>query len=159
MIWNLLARASSSSSSSSSGGLKGSMGTIVFGVLMIGALVAIWWFGKKSQKKREEEINKTLDAIKPGNKVKTIGGICGIVVEVCPDDDTFILETGSETTGKSYMKFDKKAVYTTDAVAAPVEEVPALEEATEEPFEEGAPVEETVETPVGEVAEETNDEE
>ena len=58
-----------------------------------------------------------LNAIKPGNKVKTIGGICGIVVEVCEDDNTFVLETGTEKSGKSYMKFDKQAVYQTDAVA------------------------------------------
>ena len=69
---------------------------------------------------------KTLDAIKPGNKVKTIGGICGVVVEICEDDNTFVIETGTEKSGKSYIKFDKQAVYQTDAVApvaAPVAEV------------------------------------
>ncbi|MBQ8308354.1 MAG: preprotein translocase subunit YajC, partial [Clostridia bacterium] len=89
-------------------------------------------YNRRTQKKRQEETQNTLDAIKPGNKVKTIGGICGIVVEVC-DDNTFVLETGSENSGKSYMKFDKQAVYQTDAVAekaaAPV---PAAEETKEE---------------------------
>ncbi len=126
--------------------------TVLLWVFVIGAAVALWFFSKRSQQKREQEINNTLDAIQPGNKVKTIGGICGVVVEVCPEDNTFILETGSETTGKSYIKFDKKAVYQTDAVPAPATETPATEEAPveEAPFEEvaEAPVEET---PVEEV--------
>jgi preprotein translocase subunit YajC len=98
-----------------------------------------------------------LNAIQPGNKVKTIGGICGVVVEICPEDNTFILETGSEASGKSYIKFDKQAVYQTDAVAkkeeiAPVEEtvspVPAeevFEEVSNAPVEEAEVTEEAVE--------------
>jgi hypothetical protein len=46
--------------------------------------------------------------------VKTIGGICGTVVEVCKEDNTFVLETGSEKSGKSYLRFDKQAVYQSD---------------------------------------------
>ena len=57
------------------------------------------------------------------------GGICGIVVELCPEDNTFILETGSEASGKSYIKFDKQAVYQTDAVVEKVAPAPAPVEA------------------------------
>ena len=60
-------------------------------------------------------MEETLSAVKPGCKVKTIGGICGIVVEVCPEDNTFVLETGTESTGKCFLKFDKQAIYQTDA--------------------------------------------
>ena len=84
-----------------------------------------------------------MDAVKPGNKVKTIGGVCGIVVEVDPEENTFVLETGSETSGKCYMKFDKQAIYQTDAVVEkPAEtEEKAEEPKGEEPFEESAPAE------------------
>ncbi len=139
--------------------------TIILWVFVIGAAVALWFFSKRSQQKREEEINKTLDAIQPGNKVKTIGGICGVVVEVCPEDNTFVLETGSENSGKSYIKFDKKAVYQTDAAApVAVEETDTKETAEEAPFEEvsEAPVEEAPaeEIPVEEApAEETAEKE
>ncbi len=142
--------------------------SIVLWVLVIGAVVALYFFNKRAQQKREDEINSTLNALQPGNKVKTIGGICGVVVEVCPEDDTFILETGSENSGKSYIKFDKKSIYQTDAKAVPaVEEAPAeevvenAENAEEAPFEEvAAPAEETVEeAPVEETpAEETTEE-
>ena len=111
-------------------GCSSDAGSLIPFLIIIVVMVVFFLFSRSSQKKREEEINKTLDAIQPGNKVKTIGGLCGIVVEVCPEDNTFVMETGSETSGKSYIKLDKKAVYQTDAVAEkPVaEEKPAKEE-------------------------------
>lgn len=134
--------------------------------LMLGILVAIMVvfmvLNRRSQKKRQEETMNMLNAIQPGNKVKTIGGICGVVVEVCPEDNTFVLETGTEASGKSYIKFDKQAVYQTDAVAkkeeiAPVEEAPAESAVpAEEVFEEVAetPAEEAAEEPAEEKTEE-----
>ncbi len=123
--------------------------TAVLWVFVIGAVVALYFFNKRAQQKREDEINGTLNALKPGNKVTTIGGICGVVAEIC-EDGTFILETGSENTGKSYIKFDRKAIYQTDAKAEPATKAdPAqiegeVENVDEAPFEEGeAPVEET----------------
>ena len=121
-------------------------------VLMIGLMM---FFNHRSQKKRQKEMDDTLAAIKPGCKVKTIGGICGVVVEVNNDENTFVLETGSKK-NKSYIKFDKIAVYQTDAKK---EEAPAKEETVEEPapVEVAEPVaEEVVEAPV-EAVEETKD--
>ena len=116
---------------------------VVFGVIIVGMIV-FSIFTRRAQKKKQDETNAMLDAIKPGNKVKTIGGICGVVVEVCKEDGTFILETGSEASGKSYIKFDKQAVYQTDAVAesaASNESVEETEEAAPEVFEEVPAVE------------------
>jgi preprotein translocase YajC subunit len=113
------------------------------GLLIGGALLVLVVFAvinHRSAKKRQQEAQNMLDAIQPGNKVKTIGGICGVVVEVCPEDNTFVLETGTEASGKSYIKFDKQAVYQTDAAAK--KEQPVEEPAEEAPVEE-APVEET----------------
>lgn len=104
---------------------------IVLGVIAV-AFIVIFILNNRSQKKRQKEMEETLDALKPGCKVKTIGGICGIVVEVCKEDNTFVLETGSEATGKCYLKFDRQAVYQTDAKKE--EAVPA--EKTEETKEE-----------------------
>ena len=140
MFWNLLAE-------ENAGGGSGSL--ILMGVLLL-VVVAFMVINRRSQKKKQEETVSMLNAIKPGNKVKTIGGICGVVVEVC-DDNTFVLETGTEASGKSYIKFDKQAVYQTDAVAEnvvqmPVEAQPVQEENAGEPvFEEEQPVEETKE--------------
>ncbi len=100
---------------------------IVIGVIAA-AFIVIFILNSRSQKKRQKEMEDTLNAVKPGCKVKTIGGICGIVVEVCPEDNTFIMETGSEASGKCYLKFDKQAIYQTDAKKEEVK----TEEKTEE---------------------------
>ena len=126
---------------------------VLIGILLV-ILVGSMFFMNRRSKKREAEAKALIDAVKPGNKVKTIGGICGIVVEVDPDEDTFVLETGSETSGKCFMKFVRQAILESDAVvekAAPAktgeatateqEDVPAEEAAsgqpeTEEPIKE-----------------------
>jgi len=131
MLFNLLTEASGNG-----GNNAGSW--IMVGVLFL-FLVAFLIYSNYSQKKRQKETIATLNAIKPGNKVKTIGGICGVVVEVCEEDNTFVLETGTEKSGKSYIKFDKQAVYQTDAVAK-------KPETAEEPKAEETPVAEPAET-------------
>ncbi len=107
---------------------------IVFGVIIV--LLIVWMvITSKKRKKQEEDAQNLINAVGPGNKVKTIGGICGIVVEVDNEENTFVLETGSETSGKSYIKFDKQAIYQTDAVvesSKPAEAEPATEEAQTE---------------------------
>lgn len=144
MLFNLLNSASSSQQPVQGSGA----GSWVMIAVLFGIIIVFMFVNRRSQKKRQEETQNMLDSIQPGHKVKTIGGICGVVVEVCPEDNTFVLETGTEASGKSYIKFDKQAVYQTDAATkkeeAPVEE-PA--ETTEEaPFEEAAaPVEEPAE--------------
>ena len=86
---------------------------IVLGVVIVIFIVWMVFSGRKN-KQRQKEYTEQLEAIRPGHKVKTAGGICGIVVEVC-DDNTVILETGSETAGKSYIKMDKELIAQTDA--------------------------------------------
>lgn len=86
---------------------------IVLGVVVV--IFVVWMvFSGRKNKQRQKEYTEQLEAIRPGHKVKTAGGICGIVVEVC-DDNTVIMETGSETAGKSYIKMDKELIAQTDA--------------------------------------------
>ena len=85
-----------------------------------------------------------LSAVKPGNKVKTIGGICGVVVEVCPEDNTFVLETGTEKSGKSFIKFDMQAIYQTDAVVEKKEDKKEVKDEKTEEIKEEKPAEEVV---------------
>ena len=96
--------------------------TWVILAVFIVIIVVFFVFTSRRNKKKQEEAQQLMDAVKPGNKVKTIGGVCGIVVEVDSEENTFVLETGSETTGKCYMKFDKQAIYQTDAVVDKKEE-------------------------------------
>ena len=125
-LWNLL-------TSSSDNSKEGDWMTWVFLGVAVLLIVGMFFFNGRTQNKRQQEMQETLDALKPGCKVKTIGGICGVVVEVDRAENTFVLETGNEANGKSYMKFDMIAIYQTDAKkeAAPAEEV-----AEETPVEE-----------------------
>ena len=87
--------------------------------VMLGAVIVLFivWmvFSGKKNRQRQKEYIEQLDAIRPGHRVKTAGGICGVVVEVCDDDNTVIIETGSEASGKSYIKMDKELIAQTDA--------------------------------------------
>ncbi len=151
MIWNLLTGTEGTT------GCESWSSWLMIGILF--AIIIVWMvFSRRSQKKRQDEVQNTLDAVGPGNKVKTIGGICGIVVEVNNEDNTFVLDTGTESTGKCYIKFDKQAIYQTDAVAKKTEPAPAKKEPEEEPKAEEAPAEQPVEAPEEEaVAPETEE--
>ena len=101
---------------------SGQIMTYVFlGVAVVAIIAMMVWSGKR-RKKQEQEAQNLIDAVKPGNKVKTIGGICGIVVEVDSAENTFVLETGTEQSGKCFIKFDRQAIYQTDAVAEKTEQ-------------------------------------
>lgn len=120
---------------------------VLIGVLVV-ILIASMILMNRRSKKREEEAKKLIDAVKPGNKVKTIGGVCGIVVEVDPEEDTFVLETGSEASGKCYMKFVRQAILESDAVVDKAEanadkEEDKTEEAPAETATEEVKAEET----------------
>ena len=138
----------------------GSIATyIILGVLIV-AIIVMFVFSSKRRKKQEEDAKNLIDAVKPGNKVKTIGGICGIVVEVDKEENTFVLETGTEQSGKCFIKLDRQAIYQTDAVVetttatVPEEPVEETAETPAEPF-----TEKTTETPAEEVNEEASEEE
>ena len=133
---------------------------IILGVLIV-AIILMFVYSSKRRKKQEQEAKSLIDSVKPGNKVKTIGGICGIVVEVDSDENTFVLETGTEQSGKCFIKFDRQAIYQTDAVVEkdksaelPAEPAEVKEAVIEEPaavkveeVKEEAPVEVKEEAP------------
>lgn len=130
---------------------------VLIGVMVLVLVVSMVLMNRRS-KKRQQEAQDLIDAVKPGNKVKTIGGICGIVVEVDPEDDSFVLETGSETSGKSYIKFVRQAIFESDAklekdAKADKKDKSSENESAEQPAEEPV-AEETaaVETPAEEKA-------
>lgn len=64
----------------------------------------------RPQKKREKEMKAMLAALKVGDKVVTIGGICGKVIKL--KDEYVVLETGStgNPNEKSYVKMERSAI-------------------------------------------------
>ena len=84
---------------------------IIMGVLFI-AIIVMFIFQSRSNKKKQQEAQEMVNKLKIGDRVKTIGGICGFVAQINDAENTFVLETGLEGT-KSYIKFDKGAIYQT----------------------------------------------
>lgn len=126
MLFSLLADATENTGNNGS-----TWSTYIFlGVVLVVLVVGFVLTSRKS-KKREEEQKNMLDAIKPGDRVTTIGGISGVVVEVNKEENTFVLETGSaDSDKKSYLKFLKQAVYQTDTKLPDGDEENAANEET-----------------------------
>ena len=109
---------------------------IIMGVLIV-AIIGLFVWQSINGKKKQKEAQEMVNSLKIGDRVKTIGGVCGFVYEINNDENTFVLETGADDK-KSYVKFDKGAIYqTAPAKGNAVKEAPAPK-AEEKPAEEKA---------------------
>ena len=89
----------------------GSMGSTMF---MLIAMLAIMYFVMiRPENKRKKEAEQMRSALKKGDKVVTIGGITGTVVDV--KDNKFVLETGAD---QVRIEFEKWALSTNETAAA-----------------------------------------
>ena len=130
-IWNLLAETGAGTGTGNQP--QGtSPATIIIMVVMIVAVIGLFIWSSISNKKKQKQAQEMVNTLKIGDRVKTIGGICGFVAQINDAENTFVLETGLEE-NKSYVKFDKGAIYQT----APAQgSAVATEEKKEEVSEE-----------------------
>ncbi len=126
MIWNLLADASQNPGNN--------WAVYVIGGVLIVGFIGLFIWQNISNKKKQKEAQSMLDNISIGDKIKTIGGVCGILVEVNNDENTITIETGTADR-KSYVKFDRGAIYQVGKQNQSAPVIPA-EEKKEEPVEE-----------------------
>ena len=134
-IFNLLSSAGASGDTTPTND-KGWILWVIIGVVLVGMLVMNFFSNKKRREQMEAEKEKR-NAIRPGFKVMTIGGIVGTVVAVDDDANTFVLQTGTDEV-PNYIKFDKVAIYSSEDPNATV----ASEEETTENGEEAKKAEE-----------------
>lgn len=142
MIFSLLLDAAqdAGSNSGTGGPEKGDYGSIIIMAVLVVAIIGLFIWSSISNKKKRKQAQEQLNSIRIGDRVKTIGGICGFIVELNDAENTFVLETGSEG-NKCHMKFDKGAIYQTSHVGADNKETPITKKA-EEQVEEKAEVKE-----------------
>ncbi len=57
----------------------------------------------RPENKRKKEAEQTRDSLRNGDKVTTIGGITGVVVDV--KEDKFVIETGADRVRIEFMKW------------------------------------------------------
>lgn len=146
MLFNLLAEGGETPAQQSNPTMMIIMGVIL--VALIGFFIWSSISNKKKRKAQEEEAEAKMKALKVGDKVKTIGGICGFIAELPNAENTFVLQTGMGDK-TCYIRLDKQAIYQTapangyfndipDPVPAPAP-APVVEEKTEEKVEEVKP--------------------
>lgn len=89
----------------------GGQGGIMSFLPLIAIVVVFYFFMIRPQMKKAKEQKKYIEALKKGDKILTIGGIYGKIVEI-KDDATIIMEVEDG----SKMKISKNAV-SNDATA------------------------------------------
>ena len=80
--------------------------SIILIVVLIVAFVGLIWFSSYSQKKKQKQAAEMNNALKVGDRVKSIGGIVGVIVGVDEENGNFEIQTGTTT-----MVLDRNAVY------------------------------------------------
>ncbi len=73
-------------------------------VMLVLIIVVMWFFMIRPQRKQQKELQKFRDGLKKGDKIVTIGGIYGTVVEI--KDKTLLIEVDSNVK----LKVDKNSV-------------------------------------------------
>ena len=100
-------------------GDQGSSGSGLLGMLpMLLIMVAVFYFMMiRPENKRKKEAEQLRSNIKNGDKITTIGGICGTVVDV--KGDKFVIETSAD---QVRIEFAKWALSTNETAAEAAKE-------------------------------------
>ena len=82
-------------------------------IIMLVAMLAIFYFMLiRPENKRKKEAEQMRSSVKKGDKVVTIGGIVGVVVDV--KDNKFVMETGAD---QVRIELEKWALSTNETAA------------------------------------------
>lgn len=96
--------------SQASGGTNVWQMVLTIGIWVV-VIVAAYFLFIRPQKKKQKQEEELRNSIEIGDEITTIGGIVGRVIAVREDDETFIVETGSD---KTRMRFKKWAIASVD---------------------------------------------
>ncbi len=91
------------------GGQGGMTSTIIMLVVMLGVF---YFLMIRPESKRKKEAEQMRSSVKNGDKVTTIGGVVGVVVDV--KDDKFVMETSAD---QVRIEFCKWALSTNETAA------------------------------------------
>ena len=73
-------------------------------IIMIVAMIAVFYFLMiRPENKRKKEAEQMRSSVKNGDKITTIGGITGTVVDV--KEDKFVIETGADRVRIEFAKW------------------------------------------------------
>ncbi|MEE0945071.1 MAG: preprotein translocase subunit YajC [Clostridia bacterium] len=97
-------------------GAGGVLAMITSMLPMVLVIVLLYFIMIRPQRKKEKELKAQIDAMKVGDKVVTIGGICGKVARI--KDEYVFIETGNIGTPdeKSVIKFERSAIKAVETI-------------------------------------------
>lgn len=81
---------------SNSGTDNGGLGSIIYMIILVLMLVALYFFTIRPQKKQEKQVQEMRNQIQVGDEITTIGGIIGKVISI--KEETLMIETGHDRT-------------------------------------------------------------
>ena len=83
-------------------------------IVMMVAMLGIFYFMLiRPENKRKKEAEQMRSAVKKGDKIVTIGGICGVVVDV--KENKIVIESGAD---QVRIELEKWAISTNETAAA-----------------------------------------
>ena len=92
------------------GGLGGTM------VMMIAMLALMYFMLIRPENKRKKEAEEMRASVRSGDRITTIGGVTGVVVDV--KEDKFVIETGADRVRIEFAKFALSENHTASERAA-----------------------------------------
>lgn len=94
-------------------GAAGGQGGLTSTVIMLVVMIGVFYFLMiRPENKRKKEAEQMRSSVKNGDKVTTIGGVVGVVVDV--KDDKFVMETSAD---QVRIEFCKWALSTNETAA------------------------------------------
>ena len=110
-------------------------------IVLVVAIIGMFVWQSISGRKKQKEAQDMVNSLKIGDRIKTIGGVCGFLVEINNEENTIVIETGTADK-KSYIKFDKGAIYQTGPANPKAAEKQAEKQADKVKEEEKAELQE-----------------
>ena len=77
-------------------------------VILIGFIALMYFLLIRPQKKKEKSVNEMRNALRVGDEIVTIGGICGKIVKT--KDETLIIQVGADKTKFEVMRWSVSSV-------------------------------------------------
>ena len=90
----------------------GSGSSMSFIIMMVALIAVFYFFMIRPENKRKKEAEQMRSAVRKGDKITTIGGICGTVVDV--KESRIVLETGAD---QVRIELEKWAISTNETAA------------------------------------------
>ncbi len=103
VLWNLLAQSAPASQPAQTSPGPGAWTNIIGLVLVIGVF---WWIMSRGQSKQRRQYQEMLAALKKNDRVQTVGGILGTVVDV--RDNEVVLKV--DETNNVKLRFNRTAI-------------------------------------------------